>query len=151
MNRNRALLATTIAVAFCALATSAGARQGVAVLTPSTDVKFSDVPGFPGVQMAVVQGDPAKGPHHSMLKFAPGFEAPVHHHTTDHYGSVLSGTLVLVSDGREVRLPPGSYFAFTGKMPHATRCEKGSDCVVAIDARGKWDVVPETKKGAAKK
>jgi hypothetical protein len=57
---------------------------------------------------------------------------------------------VLVSGGREVRLPPGSYFAFTGKMPHATKCESGSDCVLAIDAHGKWDVVPESGKPAGK-
>jgi hypothetical protein len=51
--------------------------------------------------------------------------------------------LVLVSGGHEVRLPPGSYFSFTGRMPHATRCEAGADCILAIDSRGKWDVVPE--------
>ena len=121
------------------------AAKPAAVLTPAGDVKWADVPGFPGVQMAAVSGDPGKGPHHSMLKFKAGFEAPVHHHTSDHYGTVVAGTLVLTSGGREVRLPPGSYFAFTGKMPHSTKCDAGADCVVALDARGKWDVVPAKK------
>ena len=150
-NRRRTLFAATLALAAAAIATDVPAKQGVAILTPATDIKWADVPGFPGVQMAVVQGDPAKGPHHSMLKFKPGFEAPVHHHSTDHYGTVVSGTLVLISGGREVRFPPGSYFAFTGRMPHATKCEAGSDCVLAIDARGKWDVVPTGGKAAGRK
>ena len=150
-NLRRTVFAVTFALAVGAIATSADAKQGVAVLTPSTDIKWADVPGFPGLQMAAVQGDPAKGPHHSMLKFKSGFEAPVHHHSADHYGTVVTGTLVLISDGREVRLPAGSYFAFTGKMPHATKCEAGSDCVLAIDARGKWDVVPAGGKSVGKK
>lgn len=41
----------------------------------------------------------------------------------------------------------GSYFAFSGKKPHATKCDAAADCILAMDARGKWDVVPE---GAAK-
>ena len=123
-----------------------GARIGHATFTPAADVKWADVPGFPGVQMAVIGGNPAKGVHHSMLKFTGGFAAPLHHHSSDHYGTVVAGTLVLVVAGKENRLPPGSSFAFTGRMPHQTRCEAGADCVLAIDARGKWDVVPEGAK-----
>jgi hypothetical protein len=33
--------------------------------------------------MAVVDGDPAKGPAHAFLKFAPGFSAPRHFHVLD--------------------------------------------------------------------
>src|SRR5262245_26819364 len=92
---SRAVL-SMLAVATLGAAATADAA-GKAVLLPSSEVKWADVPGFPGVQMAAVGGDPAKGPHHSMLKFTGGFEAPVHHHTTDHFGTVVSGTLVLVS------------------------------------------------------
>ena len=144
-------LAAAAALGITALSSGSSVAAGRAVLTPASEVKWADVPGFPGVQLAAVGGDPAKGPHHSMLKFTGGFEAPLHHHTTDHYGTVVTGTVVLTSGGKEVRLPPGSYFAFTGKMPHTTKCEAGADCVLAIDARGKWDVVPEDGKMAAKK
>jgi quercetin dioxygenase-like cupin family protein len=142
----RAALAAAVALVLCA--PSALAKGGTAVFKPAAEVKFADVPGFPGVQMAVVQGDPAKGSIHMMLKFTGGFAAPVHHHTSDHHGTVVAGTLVLTSGGKEVKLPPGSYFAFTGKMPHSTKCEAGADCVVAVDARGKWDVVAEDAKKA---
>lgn len=49
--------------------------------------------------------------------------------------------------GAEVSLPPGSYFSFVGKKKRTTRCDAGADCVILMDARGKWDVVPiETAK-----
>jgi quercetin dioxygenase-like cupin family protein len=145
-----AAIATALALGVTVCAQDASAKGvkggGHAVLTPAAEVKWADVPGFPGVQMAVLSGNPGKGPHHSMLKFGGGFSAPVHHHSSDHYGTVVSGTLVLVVEGKENKLPAGSYFAFTGKAKHATRCEAGADCVLAIDARGKWDVVPADAK-----
>jgi hypothetical protein len=40
--------------------------------------------------------------------------------------------------------PPGSFFALTGKAPHAGRCGGSEDCVMFVEARGPWDVVPES-------
>jgi quercetin dioxygenase-like cupin family protein len=150
-----AVFAMTLALAIAAFAPPAAAKDakkgGNAVLIPAGDLKWSAVPGFPGVQMAVMEGNPAKGPHHSMLKFAGGFAADLHHHSSDHYGTVLTGTLVLTVDGKESKLPAGSYFSFKGKKQHMTKCEAGADCVLSIDARGKWDVVAAGAKPAAKK
>jgi quercetin dioxygenase-like cupin family protein len=144
-----------LALAFAVFAPPASAKEGkkagTAVLTPASDMMWSDVPDFPGIKMAVVDGDPAKGASHFMLKLADGFAAPLHHHTSDHYVTVVSGTLVLTVDGKETMLPPGSFFLFKGKMKHLTRCAPGADCVLAMDARGKWDVVPEVASAAAKK
>jgi quercetin dioxygenase-like cupin family protein len=114
-----------------------------AVLTPTADNKWAEVPGMAGVQMAVAQGDPSKGPSHFFIKFAPGFSAPLHHHTANHYVVVLAGTVVLNVDGAATKLPAGSYFSFTGMKPHATSCDASAECLLAIDSRGKWDVVPE--------
>jgi quercetin dioxygenase-like cupin family protein len=150
-----AAFVTTLALALSVAAPPGTAKDtgknAHAVLLPSGEIKWADVPGFPGVQMAVLSGNPAKGPHHSMLKFAGGFAAPLHHHSSDHYGTVVSGNLVLVVDGKENKLPAGSYFSFTGKAKHETRCAAGADCVLAIDARGKWDVVAAGAKAAAAK
>ena len=119
------------------------------LFVPAGDLKWQAVPNMQGIQLAAVQGDPAKGASHFFLKFAPGFSAPVHHHSANHHVTVVSGTLVLTVDGKDHKLPAGSYFAFTGKKPHATRCEAGAECVLSMDTRGKWDVVPA--KAPAKK
>ena len=141
-------LLITACVALCAATNvpAAGSDHGKAVFMGAGDIKWSDVPGFAGVQMAPVQGDVARGAHHMFLKYKEGFVAPVHHHSPDHFVTVTAGTLVLTVDGKEHRLPPGSYFSFQGRTPHATRCEAGADCVIFLDVRGKWDVVPEKAK-----
>jgi len=52
-------------------------------------------------------------------------------------------------DGQDHTLPAGSYFSFTGKKTHTTKCSEGSEgsegseCVIFIDAKGKWDVAEE--------
>ena len=56
---------------------------------------------------AVVEGDPKVGPSHFFLKYAKNFDGGPHHHTSDHGGYVLTGTVLLTVDGKEARLPPG--------------------------------------------
>jgi len=136
-------LLTAVLIASTSVAFAGDVKKTRAVFTPAPDVQWKEVPGMQGVQLAPLAGDPAKGPSHFFLRFAPGFSAPVHHHTADHFVTVVSGTLVLAVDGREQKLPAGSYFAFSGKKPHATRCEAGAECVLSMDVRGKWDVVPQ--------
>jgi quercetin dioxygenase-like cupin family protein len=113
-----------------------------AFATPA-DLKWTDMPGATGVKMAVVTGNPSNGPGHFFIKFTPGFSAPQHHHTANHYAVVMSGTLVLGVDGKDHSLGPGSFFAFTGEKKHTTKCAEGAECVIAVDSRGKWDVVPD--------
>lgn len=143
--------ALLVAGGLSAIASKAGAAEkgkkgGTAMLIPADDIKWVDVPQMAGVKMAVVQGDATKGAHHSFVKLPAGFTAPLHHHTADHYATVLSGTMVFTVDGKEQRLPAGSYFSFTGKRPHVTKCDAGADCVIYNDVRAKWDVVPEDGK-----
>ena len=126
------------------------ADSGKATLTAATDLKWADVPGMAGIKIAVGDGDPNKGASHFFLKFDKGFTAGEHHHSPDHSGTVVAGTLILTVDGKENRLPPGSFFSFSGKKVHATKCDAAADCILAMDARGKWDVVPEKPADAKK-
>lgn len=123
--------------------TSAGAAHLVA----ADELKWNDVEGVAGVKMAVLQGDPGKGPAHFFLKLPGGFMADMHFHNADHYVAVVAGTLSLTPEGgAEKRLQAGSGFSFTGKKRHVTKCAAGSDCVLFLDARGPWDVIPVEKK-----
>lgn len=114
-----------------------------AVLIEAKDMKWTAAEGFPGLYTSVIQGDAMKGPHHSYMKFDAGFTAPMHHHTADHYATVLAGTFILTVDGVEHRLPVGSYFSFKNKKIHSTSCATGAECLIFSDVRGKWDVIPE--------
>lgn len=136
--RKQAALVLAVALSLSPAARAAGG----AVYLPASELRWSDVPGNPGVQIAALQGDPGKGPSHFLLKFTGGFSAPLHYHSANHYVTVLAGTLVLAADGEERRLGAGSYFQFTAKKRHATRCEPGADCILSMDVRARWDVVP---------
>lgn len=121
----------------------AGAKGGgTATFVPAGDLKWTDAPNSPGVQVAAVHGDPNKGAARFFVKLPSGFDVPLHHHTPDHFGVLVSGTMVL-NDGQDHTLPAGSYLAFTGKKQHTTKCTDPAGCTLFIDAHGKWDVVPE--------
>jgi quercetin dioxygenase-like cupin family protein len=130
----------TLSVAATALALTQG--DGKAVVVPKAELKWTDA-GVPGVSIAVVDGDTAKGPSHFFLKYPVGLTTPLHHHSADHYVTTLSGTLLLTAGGKEHKLTPGSYFALLGKEPHVAKVDGKEPCVMFIDARGPWDVVPD--------
>jgi len=150
MNKSKVLSLVVLSSALVISAARVSARGAGALLVPASELKFADVPGVAGVQMAPAEGDPAKGAAHFFIKFTPGFKAPLHHHTANHSATVVAGTLVLTVAGQEKKLPAGSFFAFNDKTPHATACEAGAECILSMDARGKWDVVPEKEKQAEK-
>jgi quercetin dioxygenase-like cupin family protein len=118
--------------------------SGLTAIRPVADLKWSDA-GVPGVATAVVRGDMTKGPSHFYLRYAAGFVAPLHHHSPDHYATMITGNLHLIVEGKAHALGPGSYFALTNKAKHAARCEGSQPCVMFIDARGPWDVVVADK------
>jgi quercetin dioxygenase-like cupin family protein len=125
----------------CSLPFAAAARRPGALFVSTPDARWTDFASEPGVKMAPVEGDPRRGPAHFFLKFPAGFTAARHHHTADHYGTVVSGNLIVTTDEGVKLLPTGSFFAFAGLTNHATRCDPANECVVFIDARGKWDKV----------
>ncbi|MGQ0794455.1 MAG: cupin domain-containing protein [Deltaproteobacteria bacterium] len=106
------------------------------------DLVWKDL-GIPGVAAAQVSGDMEKGASRFFLKYPVGFVTPKHHHTTDHYAAVVSGSVTLTMDGKDHKLGPGSYFALTDKMPHTVKVEGSEDAVFFIQADAPWDVVME--------
>lgn len=123
-----------------------------AVFVDSSEIKWMDVAEFPGVQHADVEGNSMKGPHHAFMKFKAGFNAPMHTHTANHYVTTLAGTFILTTpDGVEHKLSPGSFFSFKNKAKHSTKCAEGADCIISLDVRGKWDVVPEKQNAIGSK
>jgi len=139
----------TIAVAVMAAAAllvplvAAAKGGGKSVVVPAGDLKWVDSKENPGVQYAAVAGDPMKGAGKFFVKLPSGFSAGLHHHSADHFTVVVSGTMVFSVDGQDQTLPAGSYFSFTGKKQHTTKCTDPAGCVMFVDTKSKWDVVLE--------
>jgi quercetin dioxygenase-like cupin family protein len=137
---SRLTLALVSALFLSAALAAPAHDSGKAVIEPVAGLKWT-VGGAPQVSTCAVEGDMTKGASHFFLKYAAGFVTPPHHHSADHYAAMVSGTMVLIVDGKENRLSPGSYFSLTGKTVHSARCEGPDDCVMFLDARGPWDAV----------
>jgi len=135
-------------------APKAGASEPV--FMPAGDLKWTDLDpkGAPGVKIADVWGNHAKGAWGAFIKFPAGFAAPLHTHTNAFKIVVLSGTFIQGPEGKpEVRLGPGSYLNQPGDgYRHTSACDAASECLFFAQSNGKFDLKPvQAGKAPAKK
>jgi anti-sigma factor ChrR (cupin superfamily) len=116
------------------------------VVMPASDLRWTDLDpkGAPGVKVANVWGNSAKGAFGAFFKLPAGFAVPLHTHTYDMKVVIVSGTYIQVPEGKpEFRLGPGSYFMQPGgNYRHTTSCGTDADCVFFVESKGKFDLKP---------
>jgi quercetin dioxygenase-like cupin family protein len=146
---NRRALGLVVAAA-CAAGPSALANpKKQMVVVPADAARYVPVdPAHPdAAQMAVLHGDPAKGPSAMLLKFKKA-TGVLHVHTSDYHLILLQGTMKHRAKGQsEASAPPlgpGSYWFQPGNQPHSDSC-LSDECVMYINWAGKRDAkaVPE--------
>ncbi len=133
-------LVVSISAALMAVASMLPAA-GPTVVKAKADLKWKDMGN--GIAAAPISGDMEKGASRFFLKYPVGLVTPKHHHDTDHYVTVISGTITLTVEGKEHKLGPGSYFSLTNKAMHTAKVEGKEDAVFFIEADGPWNVVME--------
>jgi hypothetical protein len=126
------------------------------VFMPAGDLKWTDLDpkGAPGVKVADLWGDHAKGAFGAFFKLPAGFVAPLHTHTDAMKVVFISGTYIQAPEGKaEVRLGPGSYMMQPGgNYRHTTACDKDAECLFFVESNGKFDLkLVEAAKAPAKK
>jgi len=126
--------------------TARPAHASAPIFKPAADLNWSDLDpnGAPGVKIADLWGDHAKGAFGAFLKLPAGFAAPLHTHTHDMKVVIVSGTYLQAPAGKaEVRLGPGSYMLQPGgNYQHTTSCDKSADCVFFVESSGAFDLKP---------
>jgi hypothetical protein len=76
-----------------------------------------------------------------------GFVSPVHTHTEDYWGVVISGVALNGLPGSsDVQLPVGEYWFLKDAGRHVTNCVSPNECIFFISQRGKFDYRVETPK-----
>ncbi len=124
--------------------TSAKTAESRLFIMPAADMKWSDLDptGAPGVKVADLWGNHAKGAFGALFKLPAGFAVPLHTHTYDMKVVILSGTYIQAPEGKpEFRLGPGSYFLQPGgNYRHTTSCDPSSECVFFVESRGPFDL-----------
>ena len=165
--RARNALAFAMAFALAASASAQGpgpAKAKIApkpaasrlVVMPAGDLKWADLDptGAPGVKIADLWGDHAKGAYGAFFRLPAGFAVPLHTHTYDIKVVIVSGTYIQGPEGKpEFRIGPGSYFMQPGgNYRHTTSCDAASDCVFFAESNGKFDLkLVDAGKAPAKK
>ena len=110
----------------------AGEVADTSTRTPATAVQWVDIGG---PQAANVSGDFAAGQHVMFVKFAAGMKTPLHIHSHDYVGVVVSGVARHSIPGKpetEVDLAAGSHWFIPANLPHISECLPGAECIFAL-------------------
>ena len=94
-----------------------------------------------GVSMAVLWGDPDKAAHGTFTKFAPGYDAGMHTHTSDMRLVVIKGAYLYKDEAGEKRVGPGDFIRIPGGHKHWSGGDKTEGALFYQEASGKFDVI----------
>ena len=95
-----------------------------------------------GVSMAVLWGDPDKGPHGTFTKFEPGYDAGLHTHTSDVWLVVIKGAYLYKDEAGEKRLAVGDFLRVPGGHKHWSGGDKTEGALFYEEGSGKFDTIP---------
>ncbi len=98
-----------------------------------------------GPEVRPVDGDFGKGQHITYIKFNAGDVTPLHIHSADYVGIVVTGTTRHYIPGKKHTykiLPPGSYWSIPANVKHVSECLPGVECVMAIYQKAAFDFIP---------
>ena len=113
------------------------------VMQSFTDLKWSELPERPGMQFAVLSGDPKKGEYTQMRKVPAGTNNPLHSHSSELKNVIISGVWYEGADAASVKdFGPGSVVVMPGNWVHVSGCRAGADCVFYQEGKGKFDFKP---------
>lgn len=116
--------------------------QSPAIVTPD---QLAWKPLIPGVEMAVVSGDPDKKGGLYVIRIRSNGEVrvPPHWHWTDEHVTVLAGSF-LVARGEKydasklIELKPGAHYRMPATMPHFGLHKPGN----VVEVYGEWPFTP---------
>ncbi len=129
----------------------AGTEVKPSISTPVTHLTYGPTGVSDGIHgelnAAPAYGDLAHGAHGTFIKMPAGFVSPIHIHTEDYWGVVISGVAVNGLPGsKDVELPVGSYWFQKGGERHVTKCISPNECIFFISQNGKFDYIADNKK-----
>lgn len=145
------LILGAVALATVALIALGAPSERPSVNLPVTQLQYVKTGVADGVhgelQAAPAFGDLAHGAHGTFIKMPAGFVSPIHTHTGDYYGVVISGVGANgVPGSADVPLPVGSYWFQKGGERHVTKCLSPNECIFFINQSTKFDYLPDAEK-----
>jgi quercetin dioxygenase-like cupin family protein len=119
------VLATAAGLAVALAPGAYGERDELGFVRVAPDeVQWKELPGYGGLQYAVIEGDPSKpGIYVVRVKFPPGLMTRPHYHPEDRHAIVIKGTWYTgtgdtFDPDSAVGLKPGTYMKHPAKALH---------------------------------
>ncbi len=107
------------------------------------ELKWDDLSG---VKLAVLAGDTKKGPYGALLRLPSGYTSPLRALGGAYEAVEIAGTSshwMKGEDGTKAKkMTPGSYWSIPAKTEHVSACAPGTDCVIYMWQKTKYDVLP---------
>jgi len=135
---------STAALAYQVAGPIASAIEGGAPLMLSfKDLKWIELPERPGMQFAMLSGDPKKGVYTQMRKVPAGTDNPPHRHTSELKSVIIIGVWYTGVDSASAKdFGPGSIIIMPANWVHVSGCRSGSDCIFYQEGKGRFDFHP---------
>ncbi len=120
------------------------------VVSRSSSQKYGPAHGAPDcVTLAVLRGDPDKGPSVVEIKLTPGCIVPWHWHSINESVVPLSGLLeISMKDEKPSLLTNGDYNYLPSKHVHQDKCSGSKSCAAIVSLDGPFDIHYVDKSGA---
>lgn len=133
-----------------AISLSAQDMSEKAIVSKSASQKYAAVPGVPDcATLAVLRGDPGKGPSVVEIKFTPGCIVPWHWHSTSETAIPLTGLLeVSMKDEKPTVLANGDFGYLPAKHIHQAKCTGSKACAAVFVLDSPFDIHYIDKSGA---
>jgi quercetin dioxygenase-like cupin family protein len=143
------LLSLLLATPFAATISAQDASD-TTVVSKASSQKYAPLPGVPDcATLAVLRGDPGKGPSVVEMKFTPGCIIPWHWHSTAESAVPLSGLLeISMKDAKPVILAAGDYGFLPAKHVHQAKCTGSKPCAGIFILDSAFDIRYVDKSGA---
>lgn len=140
------LLALVIGISSVSFAgETKGEKSTLTSQTSAYKNKWTETPF--GAFVSPVSGDFTKGKHITLVRFPAGHQTPVHTHSYDYTGLVITGVARHYEPDKKStmsKLPAGSHWSISANTPHVSQCFEGSgECIMVIVQEDKFDFIPE--------
>lgn len=126
-----------------ALAAAAEKESGMPLMVSYKDMKWTALPERPGMQFAVLSGDPKSSEYTQIRRVPAGTDNPRHSHSSEIKNVIISGVWYTgVNSTAAKDFGPGSVVVMPANWVHVSGCRAGSECVFYQEGKGKFDFHP---------
>jgi len=135
---------------FSLVGMSVAAQEDKPIVSRSATQKYAAIPGVPDcVTLAVLRGDPGKGPSVVEMKLTAGCLVPWHWHSGAEGVVPLSGLLeVTMKDAKPTLFANGDYGYLPGKHIHQAKCSGSKPCSAVFVLDTAFDIHYVDKSGS---